>query len=481
MEHKYPVLFVAILILGIFLRIYQLDTESLWADEVFSLHHAQEDLGSMISLVSTTEAAPPLSYIFLHYWTYFFGNSEFAARFPSMIWGVWSILILFKIVNLFFDQRTALLASALMSISMLQVLFSQEARMYSLFTFFSLLSAYFFFRIYLKKSKNYFWYGLFTLLAGYTNYLAFFLPLFYSFYLLWRKVEKSFYPHWWRINLWLFFLAWPILPVLYKQFSAINNGLAETLAEKGIPAALSWLGLFFFALPLLAVLAFLAFLLWLQKRNKLPRWHLGDGVFLLLWGIFGIFYIYLSFFPLKIFGITLITVPITNSYFLIRHSFFLAPLFYVYIAFRIGKMPGKTLRTLCLVFLVVVSSASLGAYYSTPTKAQWKEAAAYLGERPLVLLDKGGFSNAYLLRYYGQNPAIVKLTWSEEERKSYQINEEELQHFLDRRSDFWLVLARNPSGDYYKDWLDQRYVRDAGREFYQIKAYHYRNMRYESR
>ncbi len=473
-KSKYQLLFLGIFILGIFLRLYQLDAKSLWTDEAFSVHHAQEDeVSRIISQVGITEAAPPLHYLFLHYWIYFFGDSEFAVRFPSMVWGVLSILILFKIVSLFFDQRTALLASFFMSISMLQVLFSQEARMYSLFTFLSLLSTYFFFCLYLKKSRTYLWYGLFILLAGYTNYIAFFLPLFYTFYLGWRKVEPSFYRQWWKVHLLLFFLFLPLLPIVYEQFSIINDGLAETLAERGVPLFLSWLGLFFFTLPLVAILALLAFLLWLQKKERLPPRRLPDVFFLLLLGLFGTSSIYLSFFPLKIFGVSFLTAPITNSYFLIRHSFFLAPLLYVYVAYRIRILSGRSLRVWCVLFLVLVSAISLAAYYFTPTKAQWKEAAAYLGEKPLVLLDKGGFSNSYLLRYYSKDAAIVKLSWPVKRHELRRGNERDLQQFLNQRVDFWLVLAHNPTGDYYKNWLDQRYTRNAEREFYQIRVYHY--------
>ena len=174
-------LLLLIILLAFALRLYQLDKESLWMDEAFSVHHAQEkDLLSLLTFVSTTEAAPPGHYLLLHYWIALFGSSEFSLRFPSVLFGVLSLALLFKIVKMVFSTKIALLSVFFMSVSMIEILYSQEARLYSLFTFLSLLSAFFFLKLFLaerqkeKTVRHYLSYFLSMALALYTNYLAFF-------------------------------------------------------------------------------------------------------------------------------------------------------------------------------------------------------------------------------------------------------------------------------------------------------------------
>lgn len=81
---------------GAFLRIFSLGKESFWLDEVASVDFAQKDLISIINL-PIGEPHPPFYYIILHFWISVFGISEFAVRFPSVIFGILSSLMLYKV------------------------------------------------------------------------------------------------------------------------------------------------------------------------------------------------------------------------------------------------------------------------------------------------------------------------------------------------------------------------------------------------
>mgnify|MGYP001592189282 CR=1 FL=1 len=125
------------------------------------------------------------------------------------------------------------------------------------------------------------------------------------------------------------------------------------------------------------------------------------------------------------------------------------------------------------------SLSSLLVYYAQPTKAQWREATGFISDHSsaesLILFDKGGYSNEFMLRdYYTGNFTLMKLTWSEGWRDFQQISEQELLPQLDGQEDFWLILARNSkTQDYYKNILDQHYHRDISPEFYGMEVYHY--------
>ncbi|MDP3640662.1 MAG: glycosyltransferase family 39 protein [Nanoarchaeota archaeon] len=486
-----------ILLLAFSLRFYALDIESLWIDEAFSLHIAQQpDVKQVFLETSQTEAAPPGYYVLLHYWINVFGTSEWTVRFLSVLFSTLAVLMLFLLVRLLLNGKVALLSSLFMALSMLQVEYAQEARLYALFTFLSLWSAYFFARWYLSVSRpnpqnpaqkaSSTWalccYGFSMLLALYVNYMALLLVIGFTLILFSKKtLFNNCWKMWLRAHLFIFSLSLPLLPLLFYQFQSINTGLAASLVIKGVPLIFAQLGIFFFLLPVFTLTLLIAFLV---SKDRLRQLFFSVDRFF-LWFVVGIglFYLYLSIKPFIIGGIPVIRVPITNSYFLIRHSFFLVPLWYIYLVYKVDHFwsSQRKRRAVFLTILIIFfCAASLFYYYSQPTKAQWQEATNFIfmpagAQEPFILLDKGGFSNEFLLRYYAPEPfSLLKLTWSEGRRDLQRIGDEELLAALQEKDEFWLVLARNPrTGVHFKELLDQHFTRKMSKEFYQIEVYHY--------
>ena len=86
---------------------------------------------------------PLLYYFFLHGWMEL-GQSPFVVRFPSVVFGLLTLCLVFRIARELFDLRVGLLATALAAISPFHIWYSQEARMYSLLRPLTLLSVYLF-------------------------------------------------------------------------------------------------------------------------------------------------------------------------------------------------------------------------------------------------------------------------------------------------------------------------------------------------
>ena len=137
--------------------VYGMGDRSLWWDESLSLQRANYDLPHILSneiiltdtarQVVTFDNHPPLYFLLLHFVVQLAGQSEFALRFPSLAFGVLIVPLLYAVGKQLFDQRVGLLAALFGAISPLYLWYSQEARMYTMFTFLGLLSFYALLRI----------------------------------------------------------------------------------------------------------------------------------------------------------------------------------------------------------------------------------------------------------------------------------------------------------------------------------------------
>jgi hypothetical protein len=134
------ILIFLITILGAILRIYKISERSIWLDEAITAQVSQSGIIGIILNRAQTGIHPPFYFILIYFWTRIFGCSETSLRSFSLIFGVLSIPLLYKLVNKICDRATAIISSLLFSLSPFLIYFSQEARMYPLFTFLALLS-----------------------------------------------------------------------------------------------------------------------------------------------------------------------------------------------------------------------------------------------------------------------------------------------------------------------------------------------------
>jgi len=160
------VILALVVILGVALRVYDLGGKSLWTDEVASVRDS-ESTTSMIK-----GAQPPLYYFVLYLFRYM-GTNEVILRLPSVIFGILTIALVYKVGKIFFGTKEGLIGAFLLSISTFHVYYSQEARMYTLLALLSLLSFYFFYKS-IKENRKTLWFGfiLSTLLTLLTHYFG---------------------------------------------------------------------------------------------------------------------------------------------------------------------------------------------------------------------------------------------------------------------------------------------------------------------
>jgi 4-amino-4-deoxy-L-arabinose transferase-like glycosyltransferase len=200
------VLLSFLVLLAFTLRVYQLDHFGFWQDEgltpLRSSYPVQEILSNRIVIQEaiTRDTHPPLYYLIIHFTRALLGESDFAYRYPSVLFGVLLVPLLFQLGRRLGGPTVGFVAAMLVAVNPLQIWYAQEARMYTLLALLGALATYIVWRSLttpaLSNRALAARLGLYFLCAGlaiYTHYTAFFLvgvQLLFWAWLLWRRGER---------------------------------------------------------------------------------------------------------------------------------------------------------------------------------------------------------------------------------------------------------------------------------------------------
>jgi mannosyltransferase len=171
---KHPVYrwMIPILLLAFLLRVACLDTQSIWYDEAFYAAVSNVDLSSLLDVILDVRLHPPLYFLVLHLWLGL-GHGEFVLRALSAFAGILTVAGMYPLGTTIGGKRLGVLSAFALAISPFHIWYSQEVKMCTLITFLVLMSYYFLLRLLEEDTaKNWFGYGVFTLLAVYTHYFA---------------------------------------------------------------------------------------------------------------------------------------------------------------------------------------------------------------------------------------------------------------------------------------------------------------------
>ncbi len=155
---RFGLALVAILLLALFGRLWNLGSEDYWLDELHSLLNSAGrraefealPVGQIIRAVPdcTTldgsfapgrvwrgmrdDSHPPLYFVLLHMWRVLFGDGELATRLPSALISVLSIVPVVWLCGLTGAPRAGLAVGALLALAQVHILMGQQARPYAL-------------------------------------------------------------------------------------------------------------------------------------------------------------------------------------------------------------------------------------------------------------------------------------------------------------------------------------------------------------
>lgn len=199
------------LIVSLLLRLFNLNYEGLWNDELFTAHSANPFRPVSFTIDSLkNDVHPPLHNILSRFWVMKFGYNDISFRILNIIIGSLGVLSVYHVSKSLFSKKIAIIAMWLATVNPFLIEYSQEVRAYGLLFLLANYSYYFFIKLYKEpKQKNYlFLYAITTGAALYTHYFALYILFSQLVILLFLVNYKT------LLKFWVWYIIMFALPIL---------------------------------------------------------------------------------------------------------------------------------------------------------------------------------------------------------------------------------------------------------------------------
>lgn len=385
---------IVFLLLGVslILRLVNLN-QSLWLDEAVQAITARESFSYIFQEI-IGDFHPPLYHFLMHFWVGIFGSSEIALRMPSVLFGIGTVFVIYKIGGL--------LPALFLATAPFHIYYSQEARMYSQTAFFASLSMYFFINLE-KSKKNKYLYFLATILMLYSDYYGFLVLLAQMIYLAVKKKNKFII-----YNLLFIILCYlPWLPMLITQ---LKTGMLATQTLPGWGRLVNVT--FWKAVPL----TFIKFTIGRITIFDKKLYAVISGFVILLCGFFisktlfkkkNLLITLWFFVPLLVSWLASLLVPNFQPFRLLL----ILPAFYLLLAEGISSISNKKISSIVVGLFLTVNLVSCLVYFFNPYfhREDWKGTVNFLLEQKKLVILPSETSN-WPIKYYDKNNKIKLLS-----------------------------------------------------------------------
>jgi mannosyltransferase len=399
------ILFWAIFAIGGALRFLYLDYQSLCSDEISAWFVSTKDtVAEIIRYLYETDTYPPGYFILLHFIITVIGDSEYALRLLSAIFGWFSILLIYILGKEIYSSKEGLIASAFVAVMYMPIYYSQEARAYSALLFAVLWSSYFWFKIIKSFGKNLtkdvaidkdaILFLSASLFASYLHYFGFYFSFIQiSAILLLSLLKKRGTFSVIKLSAIFIVLYIPCLVMLYGQFGIKFSGRSVGYdffikflgyafgAGKGIIFSLNsytkneiiYFLSIFIIMGIFLSLSFIKLIYFIYKNRKSALNEIIFNVDILLW-----LWLIVPFAGMYL--LSLISVGYYNLTYLIISL----PAAYLIVARILVVILKKDRKIYLLLFFIisfyVFHMVYFLEYFSSPSKQQYKESTSYLME-----------------------------------------------------------------------------------------------------
>lgn len=425
---------------GLVIRGLFLNRQSLWFDEMAQAAVAQAAWKEMFPLI-TRHSSPPLDYVLMKLVMLLFGTADWVVRMPALVFGVAAIAALYLFACSLTDRESGLPAAALLAFSPMAISYSQEARMYSLFLFLSLVS-YLLARRFIERNDpaSGAWLGIANGLLLLTHYFGVFVIAGEGMILLWgmrskegRKRRAALMAVAMLIPL-AMFLPWLPYFIAQLEYTGGEAGYAlradplffKSIISSFAPTAGGHRGWLYGYLLLFVAGAAYA---WRNRQHRVLTVVVCLTVMLCL-----------------LFALSYATRVVTA-----RNAIFLLPLFLLVCAHGVRAVsarskipPAAAALLLMLVLAWPAAQAARGG-----GKINWRDAAAYIREHASAdeKVVTSDFISRACLAYYldpEANYAIMRSRWRDTANKPgwkiWVINERLLRDIEEKRLSGWAII-----------------------------------------
>ncbi|MFC4544128.1 glycosyltransferase family 39 protein [Halosolutus amylolyticus] len=453
-----PIELYPIALVAASLRLFRLESESYWLDEVVSVTIVTSNAPiELLVSVPGNDPHPPLYYLLLSGWTAIFGTSELATRLLSALVGVATVVVCYGVGRRLFDREVGAIAALLVAVSPFHVWYSQEVRMYNLLALLTVLSFYWFVRLQTAKPRDEggirdeIGYAVSTVLLGYTHVFGLFAILAQNAYVFSRPVVRIVPRSRLTLRRWIALqgitaaLLLPWVVRLLRRTIAAHGGEASNVSWIPLPTAetvretfAAYLGGYLFgeSFPFLVSLVVVGCLVLALSGDRGTATAAADrqdspvnAVYLtLLWLVVPI---------LVPIALSHVVTPI----FVDRYSIGASLAFFLLIAVGVRTISRSSLRFVVIGVLLVALVAPLPTYYQADQKEQWREAAADVeatADGDDVVLVSRPFAERPF-GYYVDRSDVTTV------RIPPDASTDEIRGAVDGHDDVWIVLSYTDS------------------------------------
>jgi mannosyltransferase len=414
-QNKELQVLLAIIFAGALLRLLPLTREGFWYDEALT---ALSMKMPFIEMLKDRFAAghSPLYFTGLYIWSRLFGTSEFPLRLPSAIASVVSIYYFWLLGRkLFSDRKAAVLSAAFFTLSALNIYFAQEARMYSMSVLFTVMSFYYLLEAPDRPGiKDWICYIASTsalLYLSASNILVIFAQIAYvlikrrklaDFFLSLAVTCAAYLPmvfFYFGMKK-LGFIEW-VPPITINTFLEVFYGWGfrpvPVAGAKGSYAAYLYFAEFLsvFMVGLIIIFGAAASAYGSFRKKKLEK-DADTAIFLLLWLVLPILLALLySWLKQPIFGPK-------------RYLIMLSPAYYLLIGLGLSRITWRNLKYGLSYFIIAMFIVSLGIFYATPTREDWRGAVSAI-DREFTQGEVifGDIATGVMYQYYGRHADAI--------------------------------------------------------------------------
>ncbi|NLE46133.1 MAG: hypothetical protein GX620_15545 [Chloroflexi bacterium] len=383
------VIMLLLFLVAFLLRTIPLDCQPLWRDEIDAFRFATAPWSEMLANLTRPGWNGPLYFLLLRFWVLAVGETGFALRFSSVVFGVLCVPLIYVLGCRLLGRPVAWMAALLVATSPYFVWYSQEVKMYTLVPALALLAIYALRRA--VQGRGVAWWAVLTIatsLAVYMHILAALLiPVEVLLYFVWWRHARR---RWRAAVVSLCSLMLPYLPLLSWQapaaFQSRDTGFYPyTLVEMvriliggwalGIqPQGGPWGVVASILVASIGILcpafAAAARAVGPTRRASSPCQGVTlEVIALLVWIV------------VPVSGVALISIR--QPMFTDRYLIWAAPALYLLIGLGVGFVaslgrPGGGIAIFMLGALLIFNGVNLWSQATTPIKADFRGATAYL-------------------------------------------------------------------------------------------------------